>query len=322
MSHELIIDQHGTIKKIDTPYTPNIPEEYPDKKRRFQLYKQTDEVLIRSRQIVEAFEIGQKEATWMPTPEYPELPLMILLMTDTHYGSARANTNLINEHLDIVKETPNFYMVHNGDHVDNFNAVVGLGDGTFEDPLPPQIASRAWAEKLMELDKLKKIGVLGFGNHDDFGAGVGQDWYDTFLSKFRCPIFTSGGLLHILLGDKVVYDLAMQHKYWGYSKLNPTNTLKRLQEHEYPDADILFTGHTHQSEGLHFERGGKDRIGVVGGTYKDEDVWARKQGIGGRAGQPGWVVALWQNERKMVLFKDIKVAQDFLLDKVFRVHGI
>ena len=112
--------------------------------------------------------------------------------------------------------------------------------------------------------------------------------------------------------------MAMTHKYWGYSKLNPTNATKRFLEHEYPTADISFLGHTHQSEGLQFERSGIERIGVIGGTYKDEDVWARKKGIGGRSGSPGWVVMLYPDRKQMQLYKDVEIAQQDLLNMIFR----
>jgi predicted phosphodiesterase len=292
--------------------------DFPDKKARDWKPQQVDEVLIRARELEDKFEIGQKEATWVPHADYANLPITILLMTDTHYGSTRANTRLMNEHIDLIKDTPNFYLVHNGDHTDNFNANLGrLATGMFEDPIPTQNISRAWAAKLKELDDVGKIGVLGFGNHNDFGEGAGQDWYETFLGEFKCPIFTSGGLLHILVGGQH-YELGMTHEYWGTSKLNPTNANKRFLDFEYPESDITFLGHTHQSEGLQFEKGGVKRIGVIGGTYKDDDEYARKNGIGGRSGSPGWAITLWPDQKQMQLWRDIKIAQDFTLDRIFR----
>jgi predicted phosphodiesterase len=296
-------------------------EIFPDKKIRLEgteLFDQVSDLLVRSRELEGRFEIGQKEATWIPEPEYPQLPMMLMLMTDTHFGSNKVDTHLLREHLNILKNTPNFFMVHNGDNVDNFNATGKWASGMMEDPVHPQTTSRAWCEVMGVLDNHAKIGAMSFGNHDDFGYKAGQDWYESFLSGMTCPIFTSGGLLHIVYGG-YKYDLAMTHMYWGTSKLNPTNATKRFIEHEYPEADIAFLGHTHQSEGLHFERGGKDRIGVIGGTYKDKDVYARKWGIGGRSGSPGWVVALWPGQRQMHLFKDVTLAQEFLYTQIHQL---
>ena len=290
-------------------------EMFPDKKKRGWDDSMVDQILYQSRELHDQFEIGQKEATIKIQSDYPDVPIVISLMTDTHYGSLNSDTKRLNEHLQIISNTPNFYMVHNGDHTDNFNATGKWASGMVDDPIPQQTASRAWAMKLKNLDDMGKVVALGFGNHDNFGEKAGQDYHETFLSQFRAPILTSGGLLHIKYGSQT-YDLAMTHMYWGTSKLNPTNACKRFLDFEYPDADIVFLGHTHQSEGLHFEKGGKDRIAVIGGTYKDKDDWARKWGIGGRSGSPGWAVALYPHERSMMVFKDIEKAEDWVQERI------
>jgi hypothetical protein len=284
---------------------------FPDKKRRGELYNEVRDYVIRGREIADRFEIGQKEAMWIPQPEYPELPIMILLITDPHFGSIHVDHRLLDEHLEIVDNTPNFYVITNGDDVDNFGVHLKSAVGVYEDPLPPSIQAKAWVERMAELDKKGKLGVIGYGNHNDFTSVTGNDWYDAYLSSFRCPIFTSGGLLHTVVGG-YDYQIAMTHKFWGVSKLNPTNVCKRYMEHTYPDADVIFIGHFHQSEGLHFERGGKDRVAVLGGTYKDSDMWARKVGISGRSGSPGWVLCLNPADRGMQLFKDVRMAKKTL----------
>lgn len=282
---------------------------FPDKKQRGDVFDEATEIINRSRNLVERFEIGQKEGIWIPVVERPDLPLLIDGITDEHYGSNKANVELWKYHLDIVENTINMGLVTNGDNTDNFNAVGKWASGMFENPLPPQIQARAWTERMLRLNEKKKIGAIGFGNHNDMGEAGGQDWYDTFLGKFDCPIFTTGGKLTIKYGNQE-YLWVMSHRYWGTSKLNPTNACKRFMEHEFPEADVIMLGHTHQSEGLMFERGGVDRIGFIGGTFKDRDTFAGKRGIGGRSGKPGWVVALWGDRHQMQLFKDIETARD------------
>lgn len=284
---------------------------FPDKKRQSLDFAEVASVITQARRTYEKFEIGQREATWIPSAE-PGKPIVVALITDEHFGSMVSNAELLQEHLEIIESTPNMFAVFNGDDVDNFNATGKWASGMMENPLPPQLISRALMQRYKRLDEKTKIAAIGFGNHNDFGTNAGQDWYESFLGGFKCPVFTSGGLLHIQLGGQT-YDLAMAHKYWGTSKLNPTNACKRFMDFEYPSADIAFLGHTHQSEGLHFEKGGKDRVACIGGTYKDSDNFARKHGIGGRSGSPGWAVALWPGERQMQLFKDMRIARDFLL---------
>ena len=294
---------------------------FPDKKERKLEFEEVSDYLMKGREIMEGFSIGQKEAKWRSYGEYPQLPIMIYLMTDVHYGSFNSDVARFKEHMDIVENTPNFFVVGNGDDVDNFNATLGrMASGMYENPLPPQIQGRSLVQRISKLERKGKVGVMSFGNHNDFCKGAGQDWYDTFLGQMDCPIFNTGGLLRIEVNGGQKYDLAMTHRYWGTSKLNPTNACKRFMEHEYPEADVIFLGHTHQSEGLHFERGGKDRVAVIGGTFKQEDDWARTKGIGGRPGSPGWVVALWGDGRKMQLFKDVRLARDAMLNSIFALE--
>jgi predicted phosphodiesterase len=248
---------------------------------------------------------GVTEAIWNVHPENPYKPIRLLMGTDFHYGNIQTDYDLMRKHLDIVERTPNTYLITNGDHVDNFNTAGTWATGVYENPLPPQAQMKAFIERMERLDEKGKIGVMSFGNHDNFVDITGYDWLESFADHLQAPLFSSGGLLHIMVGTER-YDLALTHQYWGMSKLNPTNMCKRFMEHEYPDADIVFLGHTHQSEILTFERGGKERIGLIGGTYKLEDKWARTRGIGGRGGQPGMAVLLYQRERHMTAFKHIE----------------
>src|SRR3990167_3705821 len=92
----IIIDGRGTEQAV---YPVS---QFPDKKPRPWTYQQVDAVLEASRDSVERFELGQNEASFIARPEYPNLPIVLSLMTDTHYGSIRTNTGLLNEHLAII----------------------------------------------------------------------------------------------------------------------------------------------------------------------------------------------------------------------------
>jgi hypothetical protein len=302
----------GSFKDIDEIKEKNKKNPHPDKKVRSLDFDRVTRYLQEGRDIVKSFEIGQREATFVPKVEYPELPMFMLLASDLHYGSVNANYEQLIRHLNLINELPNFFLATNGDEVDNFNAVFHA-QGMTEDPLPPQIQSRAIAQKLLELDSKGKIAVLSQGNHNRAGFIAGQDWYDSFLSEFECPVFTCGGLLHVNYGDND-YRMVMNHTYWGKSKLNVTNAAKRMMEYEGGgDVDVAWVGHTHQSSYEHFERGGKDVLAVVSGTYKIDDPWAAQNGIGGRGQQPGITIMLSPEQRGMEAFKKIENAADYIV---------
>lgn len=304
---QLIVDSEGTVKDVREARNPM----FPDKKQRTLDFDRVTNYLQEGRELLKDFEIGQREATFLPQPEHPELPIVIALMSDIHYGSVGANYELLRRHLDIIEHTPNMFLATNGDEVDNFNAVFHA-TGMTENPLPPQIQSRAIAGELLRLDRMGKVAVFSQGNHNRAGFLGGQDWYDSFLGSMQAPVFTSGGILNIGY-DQQLYRMVINHTYWGRSKLNVTNAAKRLMEYEAGgDADIAWVGHTHQSSYEHLERGRKDILAIVSGTYKVDDPWAAQNGIGGRGQQPGICVMLWGNQRRMQAFKDIEVAQEFM----------
>jgi len=303
-------DSFASIEQIRQE---RIDRMFPDKKVRNLDYERVTNYLQEGREIAKEFEIGQREATFVPDPEMPDLPIVILLASDIHYGSTGVRYDILKYFLDAVDELPNFYLATNGDEVDAFNAVFHP-TGMTENPLPPQIQSRAIAEKLRTLDEKGKIAVLSQGNHNRSGFAGGQDWYDSFLSGFRCPVFTSGGLLHVDYRG-AVYNGLMNHTYWGKSKLNPCNSVKRMIEYEgggVGDIDFGWVGHVHQSDVEHFERGGKDVLAFVSGTLKQDDKWAAQNGIGGRGQLAGTSIMLFPEEKQMVGFKQFKSAVDIM----------
>lgn len=307
-------DSFKTLRELQEE---RINRTFPDKKSRSLDFERVTRYLQEGQEIMADFEIGQREATYIPQVEYPDLPLVMLCASDLHYGSLGVNYPLLMRHLSIIEELPNFCLATNGDEVDAFNAIFHP-TGMTENPLPPQVQSRAIAEKLLKLDKLGKIAVISQGNHNRSGFAGGQDWYDSFLSSFKCPVFTQGGKIHVVHGG-VVYTGIINHTYWGRSKINPTNAVKRMIEYEGGgNVDFGWIGHVHQSSYEHFERGGKDVLAIVSGTYKVDDKWAAQNGIGGRGQKGGICVMLYPYRRKMEAFKDIETAVDYMTRLITR----
>ncbi len=302
----LIVDALGTEREIQNT------SPFPDKKHVIYDYKETTTFLKRARTLSKEAGIGQKEATWIPQLEHPLLPFAVVLMSDLHYGSTHCDYDLLDSHFDIVDNTPNFFLITNGDHTDSF-APVKHPSGMFENPLPPHFQAKALFQRLLELDKKGKVGAIGQGNHDLFAGDGGLDYYETFDREFQAPIFDQGGKLNIQTPG-YTYRMILNHTYWGRSKINITNAAKRLIEYESGDrtGDIGWVGHTHQSSYEYFTKGGKDIVAVVSGTYKVEDPWAARNGIGDGPGFPGITLMLWPTERKIEVFKDIKIAKKTL----------
>jgi len=306
----LVINARGD-EKIISPTSP-----FPDKRVPEYNYEKTTQFLQEAKQLAKEAKVGQKEGTWIPQLEYPRQPFAMCLMSDIHYGSINVDYDLLNEHLKIVEDTPNFFLGTNGDHVDNFNSVK-FADGMFENPLPPHYQASVMFKKLLDMDRKNKVGIISHGNHDLFGLSGGQNFFETFADEFQCPIFTEGGHLDIQTAG-YTYKMILNHTYWGKSKINITNAPKRMMEYESGEytADIGWLGHTHQSSYEHFNKGQTDKIAIVSGTYKTECPWASRIGLGMNPGHAGITLVMWPEKRKMEVFKDIFVAQAFILGQI------
>lgn len=307
----LYVNSKGDFKSVEQIRLEAERSIYPDKKERNLDFDRVTNYLQQGQEIMQDFEIGQREATFIPQVEYPDMPIVMLCASDLHYGSLGVNYPLLMKHLTMIEDLPNFYLATNGDEVDAFNSVFHP-TGMTENPLPPQIQSRAIAQKLLDLDRKGKIAVISQGNHNRSGFAGGQDWYDSFLGQFRCPVFTQGGIINIVHGD-IKYRGVINHTYWGKSKLNPTNAVKRMIEYEGGgDVDFGWVGHVHQSSVENFERAGRDVLAVVSGTYKEVDKWASQNGIGGRGQKGGIALMMFPHQKRMEGFKDIQTAVDLI----------
>ena len=268
--------------------------------------------LIEARKIYKEMEVGQREATIDLKTEYPDLPVYIWLNTDSHVGSIFTDYESFLRTYTTVKDTPNFRVISNGDEVDNFMVINKAATGVYENPLNPQQQGALFQSLFKKLDSEGKVLAMGFGNHNQWLRGAGYKFENTWLRDFQAPILNCGGLLTIKYGSQE-YKLAMSHMHWGNSKLNPTNACKRMLEHDYPQADILFLGHTHMKESLKFTRAGKDHLAIIGGCFKIDDEFGSEHGLGSSRGNIGGItLALYPNEKRMETFYTVQEAQENL----------
>ncbi len=308
--NEIIINAKGETRRVSAKERTI----YHDKQTPIVDEARVLKHLQEARQLKKEMDIGQREAT-VEIPNNNGLPALIWLLCDSHLGSVEIDYEAFLNHYDLVLNTPGFYVVSNGDEVDNFMINLGgASTGVYEDPITPEQQARIMRKMWKKLDDNGKLLAMSYGNHNDWVNRSGYSFENTWLSDFKCPILNCGGLLNIRFGDQE-YSMAVSHQHWGTSKLNPTNANKRMMEHEYPDADIVFLGHTHQKECLQFERGGKRRTAVIGGTYKVDDEWSMKKGLTQRGQLGGATLALYPDKNEVIPFYYVEEAMDFLVTK-------
>ena len=304
----LIIDPQGTEKLIKPRQNIEVDKKTP-------IIDETSMMahLIEARRIYKEMEVGQREATVEIKSAYPDLPIYIWLNTDDHIGSVMTDYESFLRDFNTVKERPNFYLISNGDEIDNFMVTNKASTGVYENPFNPQQQALLFQKMFKKMDDKDKIVAMGFGNHNQWLRGAGYKFENTWLQDFKAPVLNCGGVVTIKYGSQE-YKVAISHMHWGSSKLNPTNACKRMLEHDYPEADIIFLGHTHQKEVLHFNRAGKDHVGVIGGTYKTSDEFGSEHGYGSCRGNIGGItLAIFPDTKKIVPFYSIQEAEEDLL---------
>jgi hypothetical protein len=285
------------------------PPAFPDKKKPTVLYDRITQHIEDAQKIRSEMEIGQERGTWRVDGDYKTLPVLIVYMTDVHYGAIGTDYQTLNRHFDIVENTPNTFLVMGGDTIDNF-AIKHAHAGIMGDAIPPQVQAQAFMEKLLELDRKSKLGAICYGNHEDWVGIAGLDYYQTFMSDISAPIFTKGGMLHALVQGQE-YRIGITHKFWGTSKKNISNAPKNALEFGFPDAEIMLTGDDHQSSAEIFDRGGKRMLVVDGGTYKTLDTTGSKWGLG-HAGRSGYGIFLWPDNHRFEIFADVDSAKQIM----------
>lgn len=290
--------------------TETSPTLFPDKKRASTDFDRVTRFISEAQSLNKEADVGQETATFLAHGAYPELPVCLLYMTDIHYGNMGVDYDLLQEHFEILEDTPNFFAILGGDDIDAFSPTAHPV-GMMGDAITPQVQAQAFLDQIARLDRQSKIALIEHGNHTDWIDKAGYDFANTFYSELQAPIFKAGGVLEVVVGG-VHYKVGINHTHWGTSKINPTNANKRMMEYSYPGIDISLLGHTHQSSGEMFDRGGDRKIAVVGGTYKLQDKFGAKWGMG-KAGEPGYTVMLWPQEKRMELFRDPRIAQHYML---------
>ena len=302
----LIIDAKGT-EKIVRPLEKAV---FTDKKPSVVDEESILQHLQEARRIYQEMEVGQRQATVELKPKYPNLPAFIWLNCDDHLGSVQVDYKAFLKDYGVVRDTPNFFCLSNGDEIDGFMVTLGkTATGIYEDPINPNQQALLIQSLFKKLDDQDKLIGMSFGNHNQWLRGAGYKFENTWLRNFKCPILNCGGLLTVKYGTQE-YKIAITHRYWGMSKLNPTNMAKRYMEHEHPSADVIFLAHTHQAEYLCFRRDREAayRWAIIGGTYKIDDEYGAEVGMGERGQIGGMVLMLSPDKKEISVLKSVEEA--------------
>lgn len=180
--------------------------------------------------------------------------LFLVDLSDVHIGSKSFDGESLKNTLELIKNTPNFYIILGGDTINHANK--GSKSSQFEDDMTPkeQIIGQ------VKGDKVIKPGAVQFfepvrdrilckvdGNHDATRAKEYNDITPTewLCSLLKIPYMRELALLSLQVG-KHNYTAFIHHISGSTGKKINLNKLQELGEQFR--ADIIFGEHTHRRQ--------------------------------------------------------------------------
>lgn len=245
--------------------------------------------------VVRAADNGQSEARVSIDADEP---IVLCPTADWHLGSLAVDYDAFEHNIDFVLGTPHLYLLSVGDDIDNFTgfrsvaAVLGQG-------VPPKVQKRMLGGIMDELLAAGKLVARTWGNHDaDFDDRVFGGAIEAFND--RVPWLKDDGRLYLTVGG-AEYNVYAKHTFPGYSYLNVNHGAKRAVRMDWPDADLLISGHTHNGPEMdHFLHDGRIRLAMKVPTVKTSDTYSKRWFGRSVSGLQG--IVLFPREKRWVAF--------------------
>lgn len=173
-------------------------------------------------------------------------PVVLAFTGDWHFGGMYVDYDALQDHLNIIKSTPNLHLITMGDLIDNtIGPIKSNVHPMFEQALSPSAQYHTLETIIQEIGP-KLIASL-WGNHDAsrFERLIGYSPVADLLSKVSV-YFRGIGRLKINLGG-AEYRLLLTH-HSNASKVNKFLAFNNLVR-DYGAWDLIVTAHTHNNVG-------------------------------------------------------------------------
>lgn len=172
-------------------------------------------------------------------------PVLIVFSSDWHCGHTSCQMPRLRRDLELIRATPGCYAILGGDLLDNPNTSV-LSRGMSHEQLAPLRIQKQLVEEATEYLGAENVLAMLLGNHDAWS--IRTDDFDpiAYLCKrLGCPYLGAYGFVNVTLGAQT-YRILAAHQFRMRSSFNKTHQGKRLMDF-MGSADVVFTGHTHDS---------------------------------------------------------------------------
>lgn len=169
--------------------------------------------------------------------------VLVVFSADWHLGNYGVDYGEVESLIDFVADTPDVYLISVGDLIDNFRKFRSA-EALFGQ-IPPNDQLRILESVLERLGEKGKHIASTWGNHDvEFDEKLSGFSYAAELLRKSTHYFKGIGKL-ILRVNEQEYIIGLTHYYKGHSIYNPVHSHTRFLREQFPDCDIVATGHKH-----------------------------------------------------------------------------
>lgn len=211
-------------------------------------------------------------------------PIAFICVADQHIGGGKetaTDVKSVFEHANLIKDTPNTYMIHDGDLSNNFigNWAYSIAHNrkfTIEEEV-------ALSKKYIEIVKDKLVAWVS-GNHNYWSEKYsGLNTQLELLNSCKANCFFDDDEVYFKIKTPYIETGVMIRHIWnGYSIYNITHGIERNAKFDNPNNASIFIGaHIHRGGVIRdFVLNGQTAHALMCGTYKTIDHYAKQKGFG------------------------------------------
>lgn len=225
---------------------------------------------------------------------------IISILADIHFGHPGVIIERIRQELELIRNTPNSYVILNGDMLDG----IFWGGESGGEQSANLTEQKQFLISLFTALKDKVI-VATSGEHDSkWASGRAGDPYSDFSKLTNAPYVRGVAEVLIHVGEQK-YRLVIQHKALGSSMYNKNHPTFRQSRFDLQGADVYISSHTHKkqiSQEAIRKFGKADLITHIStGTYKTGDGYGNRLGYAEQMSKEMFGAAIRLNkDRKLV----------------------